>query len=210
MLASTHTQCNCCVWRVACTGPIGDPSPRHLLETPGSQLAPGASWRPPGRMAGPGDPMVLGTPPRRGEAQVQVPDLVNSDVYPAPREASGAFGAHSSTRQVNRGHHTLSCQRAPWLSPVLFQMHRKPSPPGWRTGGLQGLVVPANSFRHLRGSMIPTEELCPSPRHLQPPIKNSNSQQLMYLFTLPDGGRRLRGGSGSWAVGGAACREPSV
>lgn len=33
-------------------------------------------------------------------------------------------------------------------------------------------------------------ELCPPPHHPQPSIKNSNSQQLMYLFTLPDGGRR--------------------
>lgn len=159
-------------------------------------------------MAGPSDPMVLGTPPRRAEAQVQVPDLVNSDVYLVPREASRAFGAHCLFHRA--GKQGSPHPELPLLSPVLFQMHRKPLPPDWGMGGLQGLVVPANSFRHLRGSMIPTEELCPSPRHLQPPIKNSNSQQLMYLFTLPDGGRRLRGGSGSWAVGGAACREPSV
>ena len=53
-------------------------------------------------MAGPGDPMVLGTPPRRAEAQVQVPDLVNSGVCPAPRKVSRAFGAHSLFHQAGK------------------------------------------------------------------------------------------------------------
>lgn len=53
-------------------------------------------------MAGPGDPMVLGTSLRRAEAQVQVPDLVNSSVYPAPREASRAFGAHCLFHQAGK------------------------------------------------------------------------------------------------------------
>lgn len=53
------------------------------------------------------------------------------------------------------------------------------------------------------------EELCPSPI-TSTPIKNSNSQQLMYLFTLPDGGRRLpraqwQLGRGWGRVQGAIC-----
>lgn len=50
-------------------------------------------------------------------------------------------------------------------------------------------LLPANSLGHSEENGISHGGAFFS-RHPQPSIKNGNGQQLMYLFTLPDGGRR--------------------
>lgn len=107
---------------------------------------------------------------------------------PSPCDPESVFWSHLQSPLLSLPLFSLACAWGAPQGPRPLRLWTHAQTAGRHLSGSP--VLPANSLQHLEENVISHRGVFSFSRRPQSSIKNSNSQQLMYLFTLPDGGRR--------------------